>query len=69
MKKEIGGSILVKTDFKCDVCSKEFKSISNLLNHDKKFHMLKGTNLYKCDNCNEKLGDKTKINIISQKSI
>ena len=54
-------SILVKTDFNCDVCSKEFKSISNLLNHDKKFHMHKGTNLYKCDNCNKKLEDKTKL--------
>ena len=38
-------SILVKPDFNCSVCSKVFKSISNLLNHDKKFHMLKGTPL------------------------
>ena len=63
-------SILVKTDFNCDICSKQFKSISNILNHDKKFHMQKGTNLYKCDNCNEKLEDKTIYNyIISQRSI
>ena len=54
-------NVLLKTVFKCDICSKEFKSTSNLLNHDKKFHMLKGTNVYKCDNCNEKLEDKSKL--------
>ena len=43
------------------MCSKEFLSITNFLNHDKKFYMLKGTHVYKCDNCNEKLEDKTKL--------
>ena len=32
-----------------------------MLNHDKKFHKLKGTNVYKCDNCNKKLEDKSKL--------
>ena len=62
LKKETNNDgAWLKSNFIFDVCSKEFKSISNLLNHDKKFHMLKGTNVYKCDNCNEKLGDKTKL--------
>ena len=54
-------SVLLKTDFKCDIFCKEFLSISILLNHDKKFHMQKGTNVYKCENCNEKLEDHNKL--------
>ena len=47
--------------FNCDICTKEFKSISNLNNFDRKYHMVKGKNIYKCDNCNEKHTDKVKI--------
>ena len=43
------------------LCDKVFKTESNLLNHDKKFHMKKGTKTYKCDNCNEKLDNKTNL--------
>ena len=32
--------------FNCDICNKEFKSKSNLQNHDKKYHMVKGRNIY-----------------------
>ena len=48
-------------DFNCDICKKEFKSISNLNNQDKKYHMVKGKNISKFDNCNEKHGDKVKL--------
>ena len=40
--------------FNCDICIKEFKSKSNLQNHVRKYHMVKGKNIYKCDNCNVK---------------
>ena len=39
--------------FNCDICIKEFKSKSNLQNHDRKYHMVKGKNIYKCDNYKE----------------
>ena len=48
-------------NFNCDICTKEFKSISNLNNQDKKYHMVKGKNISKFDNCNEKHGDKVKL--------
>ena len=55
---------------KCDVCSRDLKRKATLLNHDKKFHILKGTNIYKCDNCKEKMDDKTKlINHITKEHI
>ena len=47
--------------FNCDICIKVLKSKANLTNHDKKYHMVKGRNLYKCDNCNEKFDDKPKL--------
>ena len=54
----------------CKLCNKVFKSESNLLNHDKKFHMKKGTTTYKCDNCNEKLVNKINLeNHISKEHI
>ena len=34
---------------------------ATLLNHDKKFHIVKGTNIFKCDNCKENIYDKTKF--------
>ena len=45
----------------CKLCDKVFKTESTLLNHDKKFHMKKGTTTYKCDNCDEKIANKTNI--------
>ena len=45
-------------EIKCDVCSKDFKSKATLLNHDNKFHIVKGTKIYKCDKSNEKVDDK-----------
>ena len=45
----------------CDICIKEFKSSSNLQNHDRKYHMVKGEKIYNCDNCNEKLDDKINL--------
>ena len=50
-----------KKEIKCDVCSKDFKSKAILLNHNKKFHILKGTMIYKCDDCNKKVKDKMKF--------
>ena len=47
-------SDLVNTELICEICTKEFKSRVNIVNHDKKFHMVKGTNIYKCDNCKKK---------------
>ena len=41
-----------RNKLKCKLSDKVFKSESNLLNHDKKFHMKKGTTTYKCYNCN-----------------
>ena len=32
-------------------------------NHDKRYHILKGTNIYKCDNCNEKMENR---NVLKQ---
>ena len=52
---------LIKKEIKCDVCSKDFKSKAILLNHDKTFHTLKGTMIYKCGNCNKKVKDKRKF--------
>ena len=55
---------------KCKLCDKVFKSGPNLSNHDKKFHMKKGTTTYKCDNCNEKLVNKINLeNHISKEHI
>ena len=42
----------------CDICIKDFKSKSIIQIHDKKYHLVKGRNIDKCDNCNEKLDDK-----------
>ena len=50
-----------KNSFNCDICTKDFKSISNLNNHDRKYHMFKGKNIYKFDNCDEKHDDKVKF--------
>ena len=47
-------SALINTEYRCEICSKEFKNKVKFLNHDKKFHLVRGTNIYKCDNCNEK---------------
>ena len=55
------GTIYKRKELKCRLCDKLFKTESNLSNHDKKFHMKKGTTTYKCDNCNEKLDDKLKL--------
>ena len=44
----------VITELICQICTWEFKSRVNIVNHDKKFHMVKGTNIYKCDNCKKK---------------
>ena len=56
----VGNTSHIK-EIKCDVCSKDFKSKATILNHDKKFHIVKGTKIYKCDNCNEKMEDKMKL--------
>ena len=57
----INESNLVNTELICEICTKEFKSRVNIVNHDKKFHMVKGTNIYKCDNCEEKHNTKSKL--------
>ena len=61
-------SVLLKTDFTVIFEAWNLKNTSNLLNHDKKYHMLKETNLYKCDNFNEKQEDKN-LNITSPRTI
>ena len=55
-------------NFNCDICTKEFKSISNLNNHDRKYHIVKGKNIYKCDNCNDKHDDKVKLKCLCNMS-
>ena len=64
------GTIYKRKELKCRLCDKLFKTESNLSNHDKKFHMKKGTTTYKCDNCNEKLVNKINLeNHISKEHI
>ena len=59
-----------RKELNCKLCDKIFKSESNILNHDKKFHMKKGTTAYKCDYCNEKLVNKNNLeNHISKEHI
>ena len=41
--------------FRCEICRREFKNLNNLDNHDKRCHIIKGTSLYKWENCEEKL--------------
>ena len=53
-----------RKELNCKLCDKVFKSESNLLNHDKKFHMKEGTTTYKCDNCNEKLANKIDLEFV-----
>ena len=45
-------------DLKCFICKKHFRNTTLLGIHDKRFHLEKGTALYKCDNCNERFEDK-----------
>ena len=45
--------------FKCEICRRKFKKGNNLENHDKTCHILKGTNIYKCDNCSEKMENRS----------
>ena len=59
-----------RKELKCKLCDKVFKSESNLLNHDKKFHIKKGSTTYKCDNCYEKFANKINLeNHISKEHI
>ena len=48
-------------NFNCVICTKEFNSISNHNYHDRKYHMVKGKNIDKCDNYNEKHDNKVKL--------
>ena len=48
-------------DLKCFICKKHIKNTTLLGNHDKRFHLEKGTALYKCDNCNEIFEDKMQL--------
>ena len=61
IEKETISKHLIK--FKCEICRREFKNGNNLENHDKRYHILKGTNIYKCDNCNEKMKNR---NVLKQ---
>ena len=47
----------------CDICRKVFKTETNYINHDKKFHMIKGTNIFKSDNCDNQFEDKNYLNL------
>ena len=51
------GIIYKRKEPNCKLCDNVFKTVSNLFNRDKKFHMKKGTTTYKCDNFNEKLAN------------
>ena len=48
-------------DLKCFICKKHFRNTTLLGIHDKRFHLEKGTALYKCDNCNERFEDKMQL--------
>ena len=45
-------------DLRCFLCRKEFRNTTQLGIHDRRFHLEKGRNLYKCDNCDQKFEDK-----------
>ena len=51
----------------CDICRKVFKTERNLINHDKKFDMIKGTHVFKCDNCDNQFEDKNYLNLYIKK--
>ena len=38
-----------------------FKTVDNLQNHDMKFHLNKGTHVYKCDTCDQQHSEKNKF--------
>ena len=44
-------------DLKCFLGRKEFRNTTLLGIHDRRFHLEKGRNLYKCDNFDDKFGD------------
>ena len=50
-------------EFRCEISRKEFKIINNLENNDKMYQILKGSIIYKCDNCDEKMENR---NILKQ---
>ena len=38
----------------CEICDSKLKSLDNLKRHDKKLHLMQGTDTkFKCDFCNE----------------
>ena len=57
----INESDLVNTELICEICTKELRSRVNFVNHDKTFHMVKETNIYKYENYKEKYNPKTKL--------
>ena len=48
-------------DLKCFICKKYLGNTTLLGIHDKRFHLKKGTAIYKCDNCNERFEDKMQL--------
>ena len=45
-------------DLRCFLCRKELRNTTQLGVHNIRFHLEKGKNLYKCDNCDDKFTDK-----------
>ena len=62
-------SALINTGYYCKICFKDIKNNFNLVNHNIKFHMVKGANVLKCGNCGENLTTKITCNITSQRNI
>ena len=45
-------------NLRCFLCRKEFRNTTQLGIHDRRFHLEKGRNLYKCNNWDQRFKDK-----------